>query len=88
MPVLGGNWLMTEADKPETPTRKHSFDSDDEVTRILHRVKLANLEKTLFINRCIKLGWQQAWSAFEDERKRHEAEILRETGKPYKPPKK
>jgi hypothetical protein len=49
------------ADKEKTfKGTKHSFDSDTDTTPILADISEVGLNKTMFINACIKLAWREA----------------------------
>lgn len=48
------------ADKEKAKGSKHSFDSDNDTTPILADISEVGLNKTMFINACIKLAWREA----------------------------
>jgi hypothetical protein len=91
-PVKGfgglSNWCMDEKKDNSAELagmqRRHSFVSDDVVTRVLHHIDEMNLNKTDFLNRCVSLGWETAMAALEAERKRHVAELSRNVVRPGK----
>lgn len=70
---------MTPPKKPKVdePQTKHSFDSDEETTRILHHVLRVGTNKAKFINLCIRYAATEAFQELAAERKSAEQEFWR-----------
>lgn len=85
MPSVGLAY-MSAVKKPrdDAAPRKHSFDSDDEVTAILHAINRIGISKTAFINLCIQFAAERAFESLSAEQKSFEQGFRQLLARKYK----